>query len=204
MTGSANTPRLVGSGRVKGMAQLHQALPLIERQHALIEELRARAPRHVPGAELARRTGTTVRTVERDIARLQDAGVPLHVKRGPGGGYRIDARRVLPPVTLTPGEASALVASLVAVGPYTSATAQSALAKLLASLVEPSRTCCISLEQRCNRTRADPTHRALGGSAADGALPDDQPVADDPVHRGERVAGGHAAAQQFHRVFGDG
>jgi predicted DNA-binding transcriptional regulator YafY len=45
---------------------------------------------------------------------------------------------VLPPVTLTPGEASALVASLVAVGPYTSATAQSALAKLLASLIEPS------------------------------------------------------------------
>jgi predicted DNA-binding transcriptional regulator YafY len=43
-----------------------------------------------------------------------------------------------PPVTLTPGEASALVASLVAVGPYTSATAQSALAKLLASLIEPS------------------------------------------------------------------
>jgi hypothetical protein len=41
-------------------------------------------------------------------------------------------------VTLTPGEASALVASLVAVGPYTSATAQSALAKLLASLIEPS------------------------------------------------------------------
>ncbi|MDR3036211.1 MAG: NAD-glutamate dehydrogenase, partial [Kitasatospora sp.] len=73
-----------------------------------------------------------------DIARLQDAGVPLHVKRGPGGGYRIDARPVLPPVTLTPGEASALVASLVAVGPYTSATAQSALAKLLASLIEPS------------------------------------------------------------------
>ena len=138
MTGSAKIPRLVGSGRVKGMAQLHQALPLIERQHALIEELRARAPRHVPGVELALRTGTTVRTVERDIARLQDAGVPVHVKHGPGGGYRIDARRVLPPVTLTPGEASALVASLVAVGPYTSATAQSALAKLLASLIEPT------------------------------------------------------------------
>jgi predicted DNA-binding transcriptional regulator YafY len=134
MTGSVKTPRLVGSGRVKGMAQLHQALPLIERQHALIEELRARAPRHVPGAELALRTGTTVRTVERDIARLQEAGIPMHVKRGPGGGYRIDARRVLRPVTLTPGEASALVA----VGPYTSATAQSALAKLLASLIEPS------------------------------------------------------------------
>jgi predicted DNA-binding transcriptional regulator YafY len=82
-----------------------QALPLIERQHALIEELRACAPRFVSGADLALRTGTTVRTVERDIARLVAAGVPVQVRRGPGGGYRIDARRELPPLTLTPGEA---------------------------------------------------------------------------------------------------
>ena len=116
------------------MVQLHQAVPLIERQHALIEELRARAPRYVPGTDLARRTGTTVRTVERDIARLVAAGVPVQVRRGPGGGYRIDARRELPPLVLTPGEASALVASMVAVGPYVSAAAQSALGKLLAAL----------------------------------------------------------------------
>jgi predicted DNA-binding transcriptional regulator YafY len=129
-------PRLVGSGRIAGLVQLHQALPLIERQHALIEELRARAPRFVTGAQLAIRTGTTVRTVERDIARLVAAGVPVHIRRGPGGGYRIDARRELPPVTLTPGEAAALVASLVAVGPYISATAKTALEKLLSALLE--------------------------------------------------------------------
>jgi len=120
------------------MAQLHQALPLIERQHALIEELRARAPRHVPASVLAERTGTTVRTVERDIKRLLAADVPVQVRRGPGGGYRLDGRPVLPPITLTPGEAAALIASLVAVGPYTSATARTALDKLLSALV-PSR-----------------------------------------------------------------
>lgn len=129
-------PRLIGPGHVAGMAQLHQALPLIERQHALIEELRARAPRYVTGAQLALRTGTTVRTVERDIARLVAAGVPVQVQRGPGGGYRIDARRELPPLALTPGEAAALIASLVAVGPYISATAQTALAKLLHALTD--------------------------------------------------------------------
>ena len=128
--------RLVGPSNVAGYVQLHQALPLIERQHALIEELRARAPRFVPGRELAIRTGTTVRTVERDIARLVAAGVPVRVKRGRGGGYRIDARPRLPPLTLTPGEASALVASLIAVGPYISATAQSALRKLLEALAD--------------------------------------------------------------------
>lgn len=130
-------PRLVGSGRIAGQVQLHQAVPLVERQHALIEELRAWAPRFVPGAQLAARTGTTVRTVERDIARLTAAGVPILVRRGPGGGYRIDARRELPPLNLTPGEAAALIASLVAVGPYISATAQTALAKLLRALTGP-------------------------------------------------------------------
>jgi predicted DNA-binding transcriptional regulator YafY len=130
----APATRLVGTGRIKGMAQLHQALPLVERQHALIEELRARAPRYVTGAVLAVRTGTTIRTVERDIARLTAAGVPVQVKRGPGGGYQIDARRDLPPITLSPGEAAALIAAIVAIGPYTSATADSALRKLLAAL----------------------------------------------------------------------
>jgi predicted DNA-binding transcriptional regulator YafY len=129
--------RLVGSGRVKGMVQLHQALPLVERQHALIEEMRARAPRYVTAATLAARTGTTARTVERDIARLVTSGVPVQVRRGPGGGYRLNTRTTLPPVAFSPGEAAALIASLVAVGPYTSATAQTALAKLLAVLVEP-------------------------------------------------------------------
>jgi predicted DNA-binding transcriptional regulator YafY len=125
---------VVGSGSVAGYVQLHQVLPLIERQHALIEELRAFAPRYVSGRRLAQRTGATVRTVERDIARLVDAGVPVLVRRGPGGGYRIDARTTLPPLSLTPGEAAAVVASLVSVGPYISATAQSALGKLVAAL----------------------------------------------------------------------
>lgn len=113
--------------------QLHQAVPLVERQHALIEELRARAGRHVPCAVLAERTGTSTRTVERDIDRLRAAGVPIHCRRGPLGGYQLLAPARSSTIDFTAGEVAALVASLVAVGPYTSATAQSAMAKLLST-----------------------------------------------------------------------
>jgi predicted DNA-binding transcriptional regulator YafY len=95
----------------------------------------APAPRaRDPGRLLADRLGVAVRTVERDVARLREAGVPIEVRGGTGGGYRIDARSSLEPVTLTPGEAAALVAALVAVGPQASASARSAMDKLLAAL----------------------------------------------------------------------
>ena len=123
----------LGSGRIAGMAQIQQAVPLVERQHALIETLRVRAPRLVPGTELARGLGVSVRTVERDVGRLTAAGVPITVGRGPGGGYGIDARPRLRPLIFTPGEVAALIASLATIGPYSSAVAQSALAKLLAA-----------------------------------------------------------------------
>jgi predicted DNA-binding transcriptional regulator YafY len=72
-----------------------------------------------------------VRTVERDVGRLVAAGVPVQVKRGAGGGYRLAMLPRLPALTFSPGEVAALVASLVALGPYTSATAHSALRQLL-------------------------------------------------------------------------
>ncbi|TCP49919.1 HTH domain-containing protein [Tamaricihabitans halophyticus] len=114
--------------------RLDAVLPLVERQHALIEHLRARAPRTTTAAELARQLGVTSRTVERDVARLVDAGLPISVRRGPGGGYTFAAPTRLPPVALTPAEAGALISAVVAVGPYISAAARSAMDKLLTAI----------------------------------------------------------------------
>src|SRR5215472_5286474 len=62
--------------------------------------------------------------------------VPIACEGGPRpeAGYSIDGRPQLPAIVLTPGEAAALVAALTVVGPRASATAQSAMSKLLAAL----------------------------------------------------------------------
>ncbi|MEV0611973.1 HTH domain-containing protein [Nonomuraea sp. NPDC050404] len=112
----------------------HPFIPRVERQHRLIEELRARDHRPLTADRLAERLGVSVRTVERDVADLLNAGVPVATQRGPGGGYVINTRNRLPPVALDPSEASALVAALVAIGPRASASAQSAMAKLIEAL----------------------------------------------------------------------
>jgi predicted DNA-binding transcriptional regulator YafY len=126
--------RLVGSPRQRGYVQLHQAVPLVERQHAIIEELRCNAPHTTSAADLARRTGVSIRTIERDINRLTDVGVPIRRRRGRLGGFTLAAASNPAAVRLTAGEIATLIASLTALGPYTTATASSALDKLLRTL----------------------------------------------------------------------
>lgn len=109
-------------------------VPQVERRHRLIEELRATAPRRLTGPGLAHRIGVSVRTVERDIAELVEAGVPITIVRGRTGGYSISAVAKPAPITFTTGELAAIVASIVAIGPYSSASARSALDKLLAAI----------------------------------------------------------------------
>ena len=114
--------------------QPHLARLRVDRQHRLIEELRLADGRHATAEQLAPALRVDVRTVERDIARLRDAGVPITSRRGPGGGFRLDVPPAVPPVQLTPGEIAALIASVASVGPYISATAHSALTRLLEAL----------------------------------------------------------------------
>jgi predicted DNA-binding transcriptional regulator YafY len=108
----------------------------VERQHRLLEAMRQRAPRPLTSAELSQRLEVSTRTVERDIAALVAAGVAVVTRKGRSGGYSFDARSTLKPITFTPGEAAALVASLVALGPFATATAATALQKLLVAMTD--------------------------------------------------------------------
>ncbi|WP_147309201.1 HTH domain-containing protein [Agromyces sp. PvR057] len=114
----------------------HLTLRRIERQHALIEELRRRRGAPRSARALAAALGVTARTVERDVARMRESGIPIRVQRGPGGGYLFDVRSNLDPIALEPDEVAALLVALVALGPTATESARSSMHKLTTALVD--------------------------------------------------------------------
>ena len=102
-----------------------------DRLYALVEELRARAPRMMGAGELAKHFEVSSRTIERDLLALQEAGVPIWAQPGPGGGYGLNVDATLPPLNLTPAEAAAIATALAATRSMPFAEAgRSALMKL--------------------------------------------------------------------------
>jgi len=97
---------LLGGGHYAG--QVNRT----DRLYALVEELRAVAPRPRSAAWLARRFEVSVRTVERDLEALRQSGLPIRGDAGRAGGYSLDRDRTLPPVTLTAAEAIAISVAL--------------------------------------------------------------------------------------------
>ena len=104
-----------------------------DRLYALVEELRAVAPRPRSARWLAERYEVSTRTIERDILALQESGVPVYAETGRRGGYVIDKTLTLPPVNFTAAEMVAIAVALGAEAtPFASAT-RSALRKVLAA-----------------------------------------------------------------------
>ncbi|MEU8121229.1 YafY family protein [Spirillospora sp. NPDC049024] len=120
-----------------------------DRLYALVEELRACAPRRVSARELAARYEVSVRTIERDIGALQQAGVPVFADVGRGGGYTLDKSRTLPPLNFTPAEAVAVAITLSRAGgsPYSRA-ARTALHKIVAAMSAADSASARELAQR--------------------------------------------------------
>ena len=85
-----------------------------ERLHALSETLRRSGARGVSAERLASDFEVSVRTVKRDLDALENSGKPIWSRPGPGGGYGLATRASLPPVSLSPAQAVALMAAVSA------------------------------------------------------------------------------------------
>jgi len=68
-----------------------------------------RPPRGYTPRTLAAELGVAVRTVHRDVEKLQGVGIPVKFDRS-AGIYRIEGQFFLPPIELTAEEALALAA----------------------------------------------------------------------------------------------
>ena len=85
-------------------------------------------------AVLAQRLGVGLRTVERDLARLRESGVPIESVPGPHGGSRLPRNAAPAPVPLSYEEIAALIASLVALGPTSTYSSESAMRALVQAI----------------------------------------------------------------------
>ncbi|QCB52060.1 WYL domain-containing protein [Rhodococcus sp. PAMC28707] len=85
-----------------------------ERLHALSEMLHRSGARGVSAERLAREFEVSVRTIKRDLDALENSGSPLWSRPGPGGGYGMAKGAFLPPVSLSPAQAVALMAAVSA------------------------------------------------------------------------------------------
>jgi len=93
--------------------------------------------------KLAERFGVSVRTVYRDVERLNALGIPVEAERGAEGGYRLARHFLQPPVALTRRETASLLVALALVRGLKATPLledlDSAQAKLLASLPAAAR-----------------------------------------------------------------
>jgi predicted DNA-binding transcriptional regulator YafY len=146
-----------------------------DRLYALVEELRAVAPRPRSARQLAARYEVSTRTIERDILALQESGVPIYAETGRCGGYVLDKALTLPPLNFTAAEMVAIAVSLARAEttPFAAAM-RSALHKVVAAAPAARMAEAAQLMDRvrligsAGPARGRPEHPAAGPDAAGG------------------------------------
>lgn len=119
--------------KASSVTKYGQGMTRTDRLYALVEELRAVAPRPRSARWLAEKFEVSTRTIERDLSALQQGGVPIWAEAGRTGGYCLDPGHTLAPLGFTVEEALAVAISLnsLATSPFRDA-AESALRKVVA------------------------------------------------------------------------
>ncbi len=143
-----------------------------DRLYALVEDLRASAPRPQSARQLAARYEVSVRTIERDILALQESGAPVYAEPGRRGGYAIDKTMTLPPVNFTAAEMVAIAVALARDErtPFAAAT-RSALRKVIAVASATQTAEAAQLIDRVRLIGAGPDREVAAAAAAAGAGP---------------------------------
>ncbi|MGW8568526.1 helix-turn-helix transcriptional regulator [Isoptericola sp. NPDC055881] len=108
-----------------------------ERLHALTETLRRRGARGSTAERLAAEFGVSVRTIKRDLAALEATGAPVWSRPGPGGGYGLAPGASLPPVSLSPAQAVALLAAATAAADAPYADLAAAAVRKILDVLDP-------------------------------------------------------------------
>ncbi|MBF4570638.1 WYL domain-containing protein [Plantibacter sp. VKM Ac-2880] len=147
-----------------------------ERLHALSEALRRGGSRGTSAERLARDFEVSVRTVKRDLQALERSGAPIWSRPGPGGGYGLAVGTTLPPVSLSPVQAVALMAAAAAApdAPYAD-LATAGVAKILDVLDPRTRARADALADRV-WVDAPPTASRAVRSALEEAMADQRVV----------------------------
>jgi predicted DNA-binding transcriptional regulator YafY len=147
----------------------------LERLYAVTEAIRRRAPRPVSAATLADEFGVSRRTMERDLAALRNAGVPLYGLDGRAGGQQLASAGGRVVFSLSAEEVTALLLAATVTGgmPYSGA-GRTAVNRLLDSLPDGTR---IAVDELRGRLRA-----TVGGGVH--ATPRVQRTVEEAVRRG--------------------
>ena len=153
-----------------------------DRLYALVEELRAVAPRPRSARQLAEQYEVSARTIERDILALQESGVPIYAETGRRGGYAIDKTLTLPPLNFTAAEMVAIAVSLAREEntPFAAAT-RSALRKVLATASVAQTAEAAELMDRVRLVGATrPGERQAAGTRPGKGPAQERPLRDEP------------------------
>lgn len=161
-----------------------------ERLHALTESLRRSGNRGRTAEQLAAEFEVSVRTIKRDLAALEAAGLPLWSRPGPGGGYGLLSKGALPPVTLTDAQALSLLAAVAAApdAPY-SDLATAAVRKIMDVLDPNTRVRVDQLASRVWVNRASGSSRVIRSAC-------EQALTEQRVLRIDYVAANGAASRR--------